>query len=101
MHTDVNVVDGGSLSEVLLEVLHVSDKEVFFACEVFVNLSIFVENMDHYNFLRFLVILTQGSGCRVLRPVVIESCCMRILLQQRCRLDCLLWFLAVLRGLVR
>lgn len=51
MDAYVNVVNARGLSQILLEVLHVCDKELFLAGEVLVDLSILVEDVDNYHFL--------------------------------------------------
>jgi len=66
MDTDVYVIYTRRLSQVLLKVLHVSDEELLFACEVFVYLSVFVENMNH-NYLLLLLHLHVSRGPRTWR----------------------------------
>ena len=52
MHTDIYIVHARSLCQVLLEILHMRDKELLLAGEVFVDLSVFVKHMYDNDLLR-------------------------------------------------
>lgn len=65
MDADVNVVDARCLCQVLLKVLHVCDKELLLAGEVFVDLAVLVEDVDNYHFLL--------SGRRLARSLLFKA----------------------------
>ena len=47
VHRNIDVVHRCCVCQVLLEVLHVLDQQVFVACEVFVYLAVLVKNVNH------------------------------------------------------
>jgi hypothetical protein len=72
MYTYINIVYWCSLCQVFLEVLHVCNQQIFFAGKVFIDLSIFIENMNDNNFL-WLLILQQSRGSCILSVVYPSS----------------------------
>ena len=58
MDRNVDIIQGLRIMQVLLKVLHLRKKEIFLAFKVFVNLSVFIENVDDY----FLFLLLRRSS---------------------------------------
>jgi len=54
VHTDVDVIHTRRLGQVLLEVLHVCDKELRLASEILVDLPVLIENVNDNDLLLLL-----------------------------------------------
>jgi len=54
VHTDVDVIHTRRLGQVLLEVLHVCDKELLLASEILVDLPVLIENVNDNDLLLLL-----------------------------------------------
>ena len=48
MNRNIDVIRAGSLCQVLLEVFHVANQEVFLTPEIFAHFPIFVKHMYRY-----------------------------------------------------
>ena len=73
MDTYVDIVHRGGFGQVFFKILHMVNKKVFFAGEVFVDFPILVENVDHDHFLG-LFTLVCCAACCVLRAIDNAAC---------------------------
>lgn len=46
VHTDINIVHTLWVTQILLKVAHIGDKQILFAFKVFVHFLVFVAHMD-------------------------------------------------------
>lgn len=72
MNTNVNVVHACCLSKILLEVLHVCNKQLLLACEILINLTVLIEHMYDDDLL--LLLTAPGLLEAVMNATLPASC---------------------------